>query len=77
MIKNAIKVQESAAAQYSRLEDLSQRLEALNPDLKGTAAQLFGFDNSSANSSQQSHAVNGQQSAPGGKHVSVFLSATF
>ncbi|CAM6127965.1 unnamed protein product [Calypogeia fissa] len=61
-------VQESAAAQYSRLEDLSKRLEALNPDLKGTAAQLFGIDNSTANSSQQSLAVDGQQSATGGNH---------
>lgn len=67
-------VQESAAAQYSRLEDLSKRLEALNPDLKGTAAQIFGADNSTSNSSQQSHAVTGQQSAPGGNHGEIVAS---
>ncbi|CAM6020412.1 unnamed protein product [Sphagnum balticum] len=34
-------VQQSAEAQYSRLEDLTQRLEALNPELRGDAAQLL------------------------------------
>ncbi len=36
-----MQVQQSAEAQYSRLEELTQRLEALNPELRGEAAQLL------------------------------------
>ncbi|CAK9190885.1 unnamed protein product [Sphagnum troendelagicum] len=33
-------VQQSAEAQYSRLEELTQRLEALNPELRGVSTSL-------------------------------------
>lgn len=38
-------VQESAAFQYSRLEELKRRLEALNPEITGGAAQASNIEN--------------------------------
>ncbi|KAL3701502.1 hypothetical protein R1sor_019524 [Riccia sorocarpa] len=57
-------VQESAAASYSRLEDLTRRLEALNPNdppPKETAVQGPAANSTSATPSHQSAVVNGQQ----------------
>ena len=37
-------MQQSAEAQYSRLEELTSRLEALNPGLQGGASQVLAAE---------------------------------
>jgi len=51
-------VQQSAEAQYSRLEELTSRLEALNPGLQGGASQVL---EAPLKSSPGNHSVAPQQ----------------
>ncbi|BBM97897.1 hypothetical protein Mp_1g09270 [Marchantia polymorpha subsp. ruderalis] len=57
-------VQESAAAQYTRLEDLTRRLEALNPPPKEASSQESVVDSTTTTPPQQSAVLEAQQ--PGG-----------
>lgn len=67
-----MKVQESAAAQYTRLEDLTRRLEALNPPPKEASSQESVVDSTTTTPPQQSAVLEAQQ--PGGSgNVITFL----
>jgi polyhydroxyalkanoate synthesis regulator phasin len=70
-------VQQSAEAQYSRLEELTQRLEALNPELRGGAAQLLaaGVQKNSSDSNVP-HLHANQQSPHNGEGDNVTVSTS-
>ncbi|KAG0620993.1 hypothetical protein M758_4G260300 [Ceratodon purpureus] len=57
-------VQQSAEAQYSRLEELTSRLEALNPALQGGASQVLSVEPKASPS-------NGTAAQPQGGNVAV------
>ncbi|KAG6548420.1 hypothetical protein Mapa_009907 [Marchantia paleacea] len=66
-------VQESAAAQYTRLEDLTRRLEALNPPPKEASSQESAADSSTTTPPQQSAVLEAQQPAISGNEEGLHL----
>ncbi|BBM97898.1 hypothetical protein MPTK1_1g09270 [Marchantia polymorpha subsp. ruderalis] len=66
-------VQESAAAQYTRLEDLTRRLEALNPPPKEASSQESVVDSTTTTPPQQSAVLEAQQPGGSGNEEAVHL----